>query len=283
MTSLKLIDFINRAVPPEPWIDGENIPWHEPGFSERMLKEHLNSEHDAASRRPKLIDEQVRWLHEEVLGGKPTRILDFGCGPGLYAVRLAKLGHEVTGVDISPASLEYARKQCAENGLSCDFIQADFRSVELDGEFGLVMQIFGELNIFRRSHAAEIVQKCSSTLAVGGRVVLEVDKPQSTRERGDSKPGWRTLESGLFSDRPHLFLEESYWDEEQRVTTKRYWVIDSETADVARFAQSFAAYEADEYAKLFTSAGLSDAELITEYPGGLPLGDGQRWMLVGNK
>lgn len=283
MTILKLIDFINRAIPPEPWADGENIPWHDPGFSERMLKEHLNPEHDAASRRPKLIDEQVRWLHEEVLGGKSTRVLDLGCGPGLYAVRLAKLGHEVTGVDISPASLEYARKLCTENGLSCEFIKADFRSVELDGEFGLVMQIFGELNIFRRSHTAEIVEKCSSILAAGGRLVLEVDKPETTRKLGDSKQGWRTRESGLFSDRPHLYLEESYWNEEQRVTTKRYWVIDSETADVTRFAQSFVAYEADEYTDLLTSAGLGGAELIAEYPGGLPHGDAQRWMLVGNK
>ena len=26
---------------PEPWDEGDNIPWNEPGFSRRMLREHL--------------------------------------------------------------------------------------------------------------------------------------------------------------------------------------------------------------------------------------------------
>lgn len=276
---MKLSDFINRTLPHEPWAEGENIPWNEPGFSARMLREHLDTEHDAASRRPELIDEQVRWLHEEVLGSSPTRILDLGCGPGLYAVRLAKLGHEVVGVDFSPASLEYARKLAAENGARCEFIEADLREMKLHGEFGLVMQIFGELNVFRRSDAVQIVQKCVATLAPGGKLVLEVDKPETTRERGHAKPVWRSHESGLFSDRPHLYLEESFWNEQERATTIRYWVIDAESSQVTRFAQTFAAYEADEYEKLLANAGSGSSELIS----GFPADDGKRWMLVGNK
>lgn len=40
---------INRTKIPEPWSEGEKIPWNEPAFSERMLKEHLSQNHDAAS------------------------------------------------------------------------------------------------------------------------------------------------------------------------------------------------------------------------------------------
>jgi len=45
---VNLTDLINRKMP-EPW--AEKIPWDDPAFSERMLKEHLSQEHDAASRR----------------------------------------------------------------------------------------------------------------------------------------------------------------------------------------------------------------------------------------
>ena len=48
---MKLGDLIDRALPPAAWSEGDNIPWHEPGFSERMLAEHLTDAHDAASRR----------------------------------------------------------------------------------------------------------------------------------------------------------------------------------------------------------------------------------------
>ena len=107
---LKLLDIINRQRVPQPWAEGEKIPWNDPGFSGRMLNEHLSQEHDAASRRFEIIDRHVGWIHEQVLGGNPTCILDLGCGPGLYTSRLAKLGHRCVGIDFSPASIAHARE-----------------------------------------------------------------------------------------------------------------------------------------------------------------------------
>ena len=102
---MNLIDLINRTSNPEPWSEGDNIPWNDPGFSQRMLKEHLSQDHDAASRKFERIGQHVHWIHHNALDGKPGKLLDLGCGPGLYANRLAKLGHECIGIDFSPASI----------------------------------------------------------------------------------------------------------------------------------------------------------------------------------
>ena len=48
---MKLPDLVGREPAPDPWTEGEKIPWHEPEFSRRMLEEHLSQHHDAASRR----------------------------------------------------------------------------------------------------------------------------------------------------------------------------------------------------------------------------------------
>ena len=48
---MKLSDITSRTSAPVPWSEGDNIPWDDPDFSERMLKEHLSQEHDLASRR----------------------------------------------------------------------------------------------------------------------------------------------------------------------------------------------------------------------------------------
>lgn len=56
---MKLIDIIHRQPNPQPWSEGEKIPWNDPAFSKRMLKEHLSQAHDAASRRSETIDAQV--------------------------------------------------------------------------------------------------------------------------------------------------------------------------------------------------------------------------------
>ena len=108
-SELKLLDIIHRQDHPKPWAEGEKIPWNDPEFSKRMLREHLSQEHDAASRRFEIIDKHVSWIHNHILNGNPTRILDLGCGPGLYTNRLARLGHQCVGIDFSPASIAYAR------------------------------------------------------------------------------------------------------------------------------------------------------------------------------
>ena len=56
---------------------------------------------------------------------KPCRAIDLGCGAGNYAIYLAQRGFEVTGVDISPAAIEIARKSAEAKGLKCDFFVAN--------------------------------------------------------------------------------------------------------------------------------------------------------------
>ncbi len=102
---MKLSDIIARIPSPAPWAEGEKIPWNEPGFSARMLHEHLSQDHDAASRRSMVIDRQVDWIHQSLLWGNPARVLDLGCGPGLYTSQLARRGCSCTGIDFSPASI----------------------------------------------------------------------------------------------------------------------------------------------------------------------------------
>ena len=90
------------------------IPWDDPDFSRRMLREHLSQEHDAASRRTPQIDQGVAWIHATVLHGQPSSILDLGCGPGFYTHRFVNLGHTCVGIDFGPASIEYARRTTME-------------------------------------------------------------------------------------------------------------------------------------------------------------------------
>ncbi len=72
---------------------------------------------------------------------------------------------------------------------------------------------------------------------------------------------WRPLESGLFSERPHLYLEESHWNSDSRAATIRYDVIDAATAEVTPYAQSVQAYNDDEYCALLARHGFEEIEI----------------------
>lgn len=261
-----LDSLVNRISPPEPWSEGEKIPWSDPVFSERMLREHLTQDHDAASRRGHTIDLQVAWL-DALLESTPSRILDLACGPGLYAQRLARLGHRVTGIDFSPASIRHAREIAASEDLDLTYEHGDIRTAPYGDAFDLAMLIYGELNVFRREDALAILTKTRAALVPGGWLIIEPHTFDAVHSRVDSPQSWYAVPSGLFSDRPHLVLEESFWDEPRAIATHRWYVIDTETTAVERHADSMQAYTDPEYVALLEQAGFRSVELRADWPG----------------
>ena len=55
----------------------------------------------------------------------PCKTIDLGCGAGNYAIYLASLGFDVTGVDISPSAIALAEANAKQKGVSCRFLVAD--------------------------------------------------------------------------------------------------------------------------------------------------------------
>jgi SAM-dependent methyltransferase len=260
---MTLMDVISRKTPPAPWQEGDNIPWNDPEFSRRMLGEHLSQSHDLASRRFARIDEHVAWIWETVLQREPTRVLDLTCGPGLYTSRLARCGCQCTGIDYGPASIEYAASEAEREALACTYVLGDVRQTEFGDGFGLVMMLFGQFNVFRREEARELVAKAAAALQPQGALLLEPQRFQTVKANDTKRPSWHSHgESALFSDRPHLVLTESFWNEQSRTATERFHIIDAETGRVARHALSTEAYRDQEYHQILTEAGFRHVEIF---------------------
>ncbi|MGD8626751.1 MAG: class I SAM-dependent methyltransferase [Anaerolineae bacterium] len=270
-----MLDIITRQSVPEPWAEGEKIPWNDPDFSRRMLDEHLSQEHDAASRRFEIVDRHVNWIHQDVLEGEPTPILDLACGPGLYASRLAALGHRCLGIDFSPASIAYARQQAAEAGLDCTYIHDDIRTADYGQGYGLVMLIFGEFNVFRPAGARHILEKAHRALAPGGFLLLEPHTFEVVLQMGKEPPSWYAAERGLFSAEPHLCLQESFWDAGDKVAINRYYVVDAATGEVTRHSSTTQAYTDDQYRALLAGCGFYETTFYASLGGepGVATGD----------
>ncbi len=265
---MHLTDIVSRPSVPAPWSEGDNIPWHEPGFSARMLREHLSQEHDAASRRFSLIDRHTAWIHGHLLGGRPTRILDLGCGPGLYASRLARLGHTCTGIDYSPASIAYAEEEARRDGLACSYRLDDIRRADYGTGHGAVMLLYGEFNVFRPADIATILHRAHNALAPGGILVVEVSTFESIRQQGAKGRSWYSASQGLFSERPHLLLQESHWAEATSTATMRYYILDAETGEVTLHAQTMQAYTEEQYRDALAEHGFGGVRVYPSLTGG---------------
>jgi SAM-dependent methyltransferase len=268
---MNLLDLIDRR-PPQPWSDGGKIPWDEPSFSARMLQEHLNQQHDAASRRFAVIDRHVAWINTHVLQGQPSRILDLGCGPGLYLNRLARLGHSGTGIDFSPASIAHARAEAAD--LPVVYRQEDLRRAVFaaagDAGYDLVMLLYGEINTFRDSDARSIFAKANAALRSGGRLLLEPSTFAAIQALAAPGPSWYAAVHGLWSDRPYLCLQDNAWDAEGRAAVERYTLIDAAGGAVTQHAMTTRAYQEEELTDMLAGCGFSN---IAHYPSLLGSGD----------
>ncbi len=77
------------------------------------------------------------WLSEiepQLPLGRKLRILDVGTGSGYFSVLLAGKGHQVTGIDLTPAMIEEAKKLAAEHQTEAEFLVMDAENLEFADE-----------------------------------------------------------------------------------------------------------------------------------------------------
>lgn len=84
-----------------------------------------------------------RWLSEFralLAADKPLKILDAGTGTGYFAILLAKEGHEIVGIDVTPSMLEAARRDAEQFGVNVRFMLMDVQETSFeDASFDAVV------------------------------------------------------------------------------------------------------------------------------------------------
>ncbi len=98
-----------------------------------------------------------------------TRILDVGCGGGILSESLARAGAQVTGIDLSLASLQAARQHAQAGGLEIDYrcVSVEQIAAEQAGAFDAVtcMEMLEHV-----PEPGKVIAACARAIKSGGRV-----------------------------------------------------------------------------------------------------------------
>jgi len=239
--------------------------WTADHTSAQMLSFHLNEAIDVASRNPEFINRSVAWISSRFKVGKDTKIADFGCGPGLYTMRLAKLGADVTGIDFSDGSIEYAKAMAAREQLSIRYLKQNYLDFDTEDRFDLVLMIMCDFCALSLPQRKGILRKFHRILKPGGSVLLDVYSLSAFEQREELASYEANLLNGFWSqDKYYGFLNVFKYDRE-RVVLDKYTIVEAKcTRTLYNWLQYFSPEELE---KEFMEAGFSVEGLYSDVAG----------------
>jgi SAM-dependent methyltransferase len=128
------------------------------------------------------VDALVRLLNLD----KPKKILDLACGFGRHTNRLAKFGHNMTGVDITPGFLEIARHAALKQGVNVRYQQNDMRTIKFDNEFDCVLLLFTAFGYFSDEENLQVLVNARNALIPGGALIFDIPNRDTFLKRMQS-------------------------------------------------------------------------------------------------
>jgi SAM-dependent methyltransferase len=140
-----------------------------------------------------------------------TDVIELGCGTAYFGAWLASRGARVTGVDITPAQLETARRMSAETGIAIELLEANAEDVPLpDESFDLAISEYGA-SIWCDPY--EWIPEAARLLRRGGELVFLCNSPLvvlCSPDTPDGKVGEQLM-------RPQFGMHRLEWDGEEGV------------------------------------------------------------------
>jgi hypothetical protein len=130
-------------------------------------------------------------------------------------------------VDISPAAIAHAQARAATSTGTCRYLLDDLRATEVDGEFDLVLLLYGEINTFDSSDITAIMSTIERCLAPDGLAIIETSTEVGVRRKASRPSTWYLADGGLFASGPHLVLSASGWDSAEEAV-ERWNIIDED-------------------------------------------------------
>jgi cyclopropane fatty-acyl-phospholipid synthase-like methyltransferase len=200
--------------------------WTDKHTSKKMVEFHLDESVDISSRNRKFIERSVEWIISHFGVGESTRVIDFGCGPGLYTTLLAERKADVTGIDFSERSIRYARELATQKSLNIQYILQNYLEFETDKRFELIMMIMCDFCALSPGQRKMILGKFLDVLEPGGSVLLDVYSLNAFEQREEAATYQCNLLDGFWSPEKYYGFLNTFKYEKEKVVLDKYTIIE---------------------------------------------------------
>lgn len=210
---------------PDLYAPGNAALWTDPHISKGMLNAHLDPLWDSATRSHAFVDRSVDWIERVAPPDRYPSLLDLGCGPGLYAERLARKGYRVTGLDFSQRSIAYARQSAEAQGLSITYLLDDYLGLFADASYDLITLINYDFGVLSTENRQCLLGRIYRALRPGGLLMLDVFTPEHYAGQQERR-AWEFAENGgFFSPDPYLCLHTLYRYDAENTFLRQHLIV----------------------------------------------------------
>jgi SAM-dependent methyltransferase len=229
--------------------------WGDDHISRHLLEMHIDPDSDAASRKRSTIENTVRWICT-FLGTGTSTVLDLGCGPGLYCELLAKRGHDVTGVDYSRRSIEYAKQSAQKNEQKIRYVCENYLDLSFEISFDLVMMIYCDFDVLVPGDRARLLDTVYRALKPGGLFIFDTLNQKAPAAMKIPGRSWDATEGGFWRARPYLALSETFHYEDEHVILQQHTIcLDHRQPSLYRFWTHY--YDPERLGGILVQAGFT--------------------------
>ena len=272
------LEKINSRPYPFQYYTAEEL-WNNEHTSKIMLQFHLNSEVDLSSRNTKFIEKSVNWIVSHFKIDSHSSVCDFGCGPGLYTHRLAQVGAQVTGIDFSKRSIEYARDNAKKDNLKIEYLNQNYLYFESEERFDLITMIMCDYCVLSPDQRRLLLRKFKKLLYPTGSLFLDVSSLTAFCKREEQSIYCLDLLNGFWSPKKYYgFLNTLKYDDEKVVLDKYTIIEPDKTSIVYNWFQHFSP---EMLKKEFEENGFNISELLADVTGSEFNPNGNEFAVIG--
>ena len=230
---------------------------------------------DAVTRlcRFNLYGETSSGAWKEPLDSAP-KVLDLCCGLGRISSELARIGYDVTGVDITESFLTTAKEDAKYEDLKIDYIQSDAREFIRPGYFDAVVNLYISFGYFSdQKDDLKVLRNAYQSLKKGGTFIIETQgKEIYVRD---------FVEAEWFERAGGIVLTE-YEPLDSWTFLKNRWIFIKDAQKVEKnFVQRL--YSASELRSIMQEAGFERIEIYGDWDEGEYDQHASRLIAVGRK
>lgn len=204
--AVMLQELLDALEPPEAFAPGAPL-WNDEHISAQMLLAHLDPDYEGASRGHAFMDRSAEWIAGLLPPARHPRLLDLGCGPGLYAERFQARGYRVTGVDLSARSIEYARGRAAKRGLPIEYRAMDYLALADRARYEAAVLIYCDYGALPPESRAALMGRVYEALAPGGKLLLDAFTPAKLAAFREVRQWESRPRGGFWSGAPYVALQ----------------------------------------------------------------------------